>query len=366
MKKTTLLKNIFALLFLFSAFSLFAQERIAVINGGKVKLLDPDNGAIIDPSFISLNGGTPKALAQVDDEIWITYQLGDIIERYDLNGTFLSSIDSGLDNIRGINIVNGEVWVCNSGTNNGAPGDAIVRFDFEGNNLGFFLTTPESESPFDVIDAGSGEVYISYSGTDNIERRDYTGAFLGNIVDSGVVNFIQQIAIEEPDMILAAVFSTISGGNQNGLYRFSETDGSILDYWSLGNLRGVATLDNGEILWASAAGVSRLDPNTGVSVLISGGNSHYFGRLDFNTVGVDEFNEDNFSFYPNPTQGLLNLKYSADISEITVRNVLGQQLFEAYPQSKEAAIDISTLPVGTYLVTIYSSSTSKTIRIVKE
>src|SRR5690606_37343576 len=89
-----------------------------------------------------------------------------------------------------------------------------------------------------------------------------------------------QIEVEEPGVILAAVFSIISGGNQNGIYRFSESDGSILDYWSEGNLRGVASLGNGEILWSSGAGVHRLNPDTGISTLLSGGSSQYFGRLN--------------------------------------------------------------------------------------
>ncbi len=280
MKKIITLKNVFFLLLILTVGVVTSQERIAVIQDSQVTLLDPVTGDLLNSSFILLDSGTPKALIQVEDEIWITYQLGDKIERYDSDGTLLSSIQTGLDNIRGLAIVDeAEVWVCNSGTNNGAPGDAIIRMDFDGNTLGSFPVTPESTSPFDIIDNGAGEVYISYSGTDNIERRDYTGAFLGNIVESNVVNFIQQIEIEEPGVILAAVFSIISGGNQNGLYRFSETDGSIIDYWSLGNLRGVAKLGNGNLLWSSAAGVNRLDPNTGVTELISAGSAQYFGRL---------------------------------------------------------------------------------------
>lgn len=266
---------------LLGLFSLQAQERIAVIQSPNVVLLDPNNGAIINPSFITLDAGTPKDLLQVGNEIWISYQIGDKIERYDLDGNLLSTIEGGLDNIKGMALINeSEVWLTNAGTQNGAPGDAIIRFDLDGNNLGFFLT--DGISSFDIVDNGDGEVYISYIGTSTskIERRDYDGNVLGNILEPGVVNFIQQIEIEEPGVILAAVFSIISGGNQNGLYRFSETDGSILDFWNEGNLRGVAKLGNGEILWTSAAGVHSLDPATGISTLISEVSGQFFGRLN--------------------------------------------------------------------------------------
>lgn len=280
MKRITL-NLLAAITFCFFSFqSIVSQNVIGVVNDGFLALLDPIDGSVIDSEFIELDGGTPKALIQVGEEIWITYQIGDKIERYDLEGNLLNTISGGIDNIRGLGIVNNsEVWVTNSGTQNGAPGSAIVKFDFDGNNLGFFMTTPESDSPFDVIDNGNGEVYISYSTSDNIERRDYDGNFIANIVETGVVNFIQQIVIEEPGVILAAVFSIISGGNQNGLYRFSETDGSIIDFWNEGNLRGVSKLENGNILWSSGAGVHILDPTTNVSTQILSGTSHYFGRL---------------------------------------------------------------------------------------
>ncbi|SRX55788.1 T9SS type A sorting domain-containing protein [Aequorivita sp. CIP111184] len=446
MKKTTLFKNA-VLLLIFFVGSLTAQERIAVIQNGQVLLLDSTTGDIIDPTFIALDAGTPKALIQVADEIWIAYQLADKMERYDLDGNLIATIDTGMDNIRGLSVVNGtEVWVCNSGTNNGAPGEAIIRFDFQGNNLGFFLTTPQSDSPFDIIDNGDGEVYISYSGTSNIERRDYSGAFLGNIVEQGVVNFVQQIEIEEPGVILAAVFSIVSGGNQNGLYRFSETDGSIIDYWSLGNLRGVAKLGNGDILWSSGAGINKLNPDTGVSVVISGVSAQYFGKLNLDgcvtpatptgdsmqtfvqgatladividptdvtwfatevdainntnplpsntplqngetyyavnivngclsdpfavtvtvTLSTTEFNDANFSYYPNPTRDKLMLKHTATITEISISNLLGQNILDLHPQNSDVELDLSFLPKGIYLLTVSASENRKTIKIIKE
>ncbi|MEX0997933.1 MAG: T9SS type A sorting domain-containing protein [Flavobacteriaceae bacterium] len=429
------------------SFSLEAQERIAVIQSPNVVLLDPMNGDVIDASFILLDAGTPKALIQVGDEIWISYQLGDKIERYDLDGNLLSTIEGGMDNIKGMALINeSEVWLTNAGAQNGAPDDAIIRFDLDGNNLGFFPTA--GVSAFDIVDNGDGEVYISYIGasTSKIERRDYDGNVLGNILEPGVVNFIQQIEIEEPDVILAAVFSVISGGNQNGLYRFSETDGSIIDFWNEGNLRGVAKLGNGEILWTSAAGVHRLDPATGISTLISGDSAQFFGRLNldgctappaptgdteqtFNegatladivvdptdvtwfatepdalagtnplplsTVLVDgetyyavnivdgclsdplavtvtialslnDFDDSNFSFHPNPTNDILYLDYNKTISEVVISNILGQVVKVQKANSKAVEVDMSTLSNATYLVKIVSEGHSKTVKIVKQ
>ncbi len=260
-----------------------SQTRIASLQEPLVVLLDDQNGSIIEPTFIDLSPlsqGTPKALIQVGEELWISDQIEDRIDRFDLSGNYLSTISGGLDNIKGMALVNeSEVWVTNAGSNNGAPGDAIVRLDLDGNSLGSFATSG-SDSAFDVIDVG-GEVYISYINTESkIERRDYSGNVLGNIVEEGVVQFIQQIEYNPlNDSVYAAVFST-TGSNSSGLYEFAVSDGSILNYWDVGNLRGVAALTNGDVLVSNSAGVSILDTGTGGTTSVSTESGQYFGHVD--------------------------------------------------------------------------------------
>ncbi len=266
-------------------FSVNAQnEVIAVIQEPFVLLLDTEDGSIIDNSFIDLtplSPGTPKDILQVGQQIWISDQLEDRIDRFDLEGNYVSTISGGLDNIKGMEVVNGEIWVTNAGSNNGAPGDAIVRFDTSGNNLGFIDTA--GISSFDIIDVGT-EVYISYIGssTSKIERRDYSGNVLGDILGVGVVNFIQQIELNpDNNSVYAAVFSNL-GGNTGGIYEFSVADGAILDSWEIGSMRGVTQLGNGNLLVSAGTnfGVQILDPSNGTTTPISGSDSaHYFESL---------------------------------------------------------------------------------------
>ncbi|MFC7358602.1 T9SS type A sorting domain-containing protein [Jejudonia soesokkakensis] len=280
------LKNYFPLLLLLciSSFThIKAQERIAVIQDPLVVLLDPSDGSIVDPSFIDLSPlspSTPKGILQVIDKIWITDQIADRIDIFDLDGNFISTIDVGLDNIKGLAVVNNsEVWVTNAGSGNSAPGEALIRFDLDGNNLGFYPTSGTS-SAFDIIDVG-GEVYISYIGSESkIERRDYNGNVLGNIVEEGVVQFIQQIELNETEnTVYASVFSS-SGGNPNGFYEFSITDGTIVNSYEFSNLRGVAALEDGNVLISSSAGVEILDPSDGSTTNLSMDASQFFGRLN--------------------------------------------------------------------------------------
>lgn len=272
-----------SVLALFFTAQLRAQEVIAVINEPNIVLLDPFDGSVINPSFIDLsplNQGQPKALVQVGEEIWISDQTADRIDRFDLSGNFLSTIDTGLDNVKGLDVIGDEVWVTNAGSANGAPGAAIVRFDLQGNLLGNFATVGSS---FDVIDAGSGEVYISYIGNDTrIERRDYQGNNLGDLVSTGIVTFIQQMVLApDANTVFAAVFSN-NGANIAGLYEFSRVDGTIVDFWQEGSLRGVMPLGNGNFLLSAGTnyGVKILDPVSGNTTQLWPESSQYFARLN--------------------------------------------------------------------------------------
>ncbi len=532
MKKTTeIIKFAFLGLFLFLIENNHAQEQIAVIQNPNVLLLDALTGDIINPSFIDLeplDPGTPKAILQVADELWITDQIRDRIDRFDLEGNHLGQIggimpDGGLDNIKGMELVDGEVWVTNAGTQNDAPGNAIVRFDMDGNSLGFFLTG--GVSSFDIVDNGDGEVYISYIGTNTskIERRDYDGNILGNIVEPGVVTFIQQIQITANNDLLAGVFSNTGGsGNNQGVYRFAVNDGSILDYYSHSGLRGVRELGNGNILYTNSGGIHRIDVATGISTMISSGGAQFFGSvllvecttypdaptgvasqthcdgdtvadleaigqnikwylnptggtalpssaplttgslyyatqtvdgcesedrfevevsltiaetptgdaiqtfmegatladvvvdpadvtwfateadalagnnpLPLNTVLVDgetyyavnivddclsepfavtvnitlstnDFDNSSFTFYPNPTDGIVQLSYNKSITGVTVSNLLGQVVLNKEFDSNQVEIDLSTLPNAIYLIRVNSESGSKVVKVIKK
>src|SRR5690606_30928099 len=104
--------------------------------------------------FIDLsvqNPTTPKGIAQVGEEIWITDQVKNVIYRYDLEANFLSQISGDMANIRGLRLINNsEVWVTNAANSGSTPSNSIVQLDTDGNHLGHFTT--DGRSPFDVLD----------------------------------------------------------------------------------------------------------------------------------------------------------------------------------------------------------------------
>ena len=86
---------------------------------------------------------------------------------------------------------------------------------------------------------------------------------------------------EDNNSVYAAVFSS-NGANVAGLYEFSIADGSILDNWGLGSLRGIAQLGDGNILVSGGGGfgIQILDPTSGNTTNVNSTDSaQYFGRI---------------------------------------------------------------------------------------
>ena len=81
---------------------------------------------------------------------------------------------------------------------------------------------------------------------------------------------------------------------------------------------------------------------------------------------MDEFDTEAFNFYPNPVVNTLNLNYSKEIISSKVINMIGQTLTEKSINTNTAQIEMSNLPIGTYLVEVKSRDSSKTIKVIKK
>lgn len=85
------------------------------------------------------------------------------------------------------------------------------------------------------------------------------------------------------------------------------------------------------------------------------------------TTGIAEANiESNASIYPNPTTGLLNFKFSNDLTGaiVKVTNVLGEAVLEQKISAIEFSIDMSSYSQGIYNVTIVDQNNSFTKKVV--
>lgn len=83
------------------------------------------------------------------------------------------------------------------------------------------------------------------------------------------------------------------------------------------------------------------------------------------TLGNVDFDSANFSIYPNPTTGSVTVKYSNEITEVSVLNLLGQTVLHKKLNATEATLDLIDLPSATYLVKVVSEGKIKTVKMIK-
>lgn len=83
-------------------------------------------------------------------------------------------------------------------------------------------------------------------------------------------------------------------------------------------------------------------------------------------LGTVDFNNNKFTVYPNPVKDNLNIRYNENISNVSVFNMLGQQVITKNINATEGKVDMSILASGTYLVKVNSGDKVETIKVIKE
>lgn len=100
-------------------------------------------------------------------------------------------------------------------------------------------------------------------------------------------------------------------------------------------------------------------------------NGTYGVTLDFKVTIQDplssgEFDQNVFTVYPNPVKNLLYVDAKQNISNVAVYNLLGQQVLFMNMNANKGQVDVSHLPIGTYLVKVNTADAVQTIKVIKE
>ncbi len=87
--------------------------------------------------------------------------------------------------------------------------------------------------------------------------------------------------------------------------------------------------------------------------------------INATVLGLENNTLDGFSFYPNPTNGIVNLKAASTIENATVYNVLGQKVLEKNAATNTLNIDLSSLSAGTYILKVSIDGQIGTYKVIK-
>ncbi|MBI5707582.1 MAG: PEP-CTERM sorting domain-containing protein [Armatimonadetes bacterium] len=228
---------------------------------------NPFDGSVVNSNLFGLAGGTPIHAMQVGNEVWVSEQTGDRVSRWSVTGASLGAVTGQMDNIRGMGLINGTVYVTNAGTGNSAPGAALRMFTTSGTSLGHF-TTPNAPGPFGILEYQGAMLVSSSSANDDIHKYSLTGTSLGTFYN-GARSFFEQMDYAADGNILAAVFSS------NVVVKLNASTGAEISSFAATGARGVFQLGNGNILWTNGSGAHVFNTATGGSSQIYTGGGRY-------------------------------------------------------------------------------------------
>ncbi len=118
------------------------------------------------------------------------------------------------------------------------------------------------------------------------------------------------------------------------------------------------------------------NPGTSSMVTLEGNQTYYVFvmntgavtdiQIDAETIGIDDNVLGGFTFYPNPSTGLLNLNSKENIEMATIYNLLGQKVMDNTINSTSAILDISSLSTGTYVLKVTVNGQIGTYKVLKQ
>lgn len=76
--------------------------------------------------------------------------------------------------------------------------------------------------------------------------------------------------------------------------------------------------------------------------------------------------EATFTYYPNPVNDNLTLKAQKEISNVSVYNMLGQEVYRNAPNSVDNLVNMSDLQSGAYFVKVTIDNVTETIKVIKK
>ena len=298
MRTSVTLLSVVALLALGSA----AKAQFLVVpNGGSDTLaaFSPVDGSLLNANFMAITATTQVSAIAVGLEIWCSEQTGDRVVRYDHAGNVLGTMGptfpgGGFDNIRGMALINGIVYVTNDGAGNGATNDSLVMFDTFGNHLGT-LALSTSLSPFAVMPWQGDLLVTASSGNDDVHRYTMAGASVGVFHNSAGISFAHQISLASDGNVWCGAFTT------GQILKLDATTGNIVGTpITASGARGVYELQNGNLLWSNSSGVHIYDIGLQTSSMVLAGSSYHINLIPADAAwhskyggGCHAFTQDN-------------------------------------------------------------------------
>lgn len=207
-----------------------------------------------------------------------------------------------------------------------------------------------------------GETYYINVGHFSGFMNNDEGAFDINITSSPVCSLPSDIQVENITNTTAQVSWTENGTATEWqvIYGPSNFDPTI---------EGTSVFDNDGVLGIEINGLEAENTyDVYVFAVCSDSLSSLLGPTSFTTeeLSVKSQNFAGFSFYPNPTNSIINLKSNYQIDKLTLYSILGKKIKQSTPNSLNTVINLAQLNSGVYLLQVEINGDSKTYKVIKK
>ena len=104
-------------------------------------------------------------------------------------------------------------------------------------------------------------------------------------------------------------------------------------------------------------------------VFDSDGSLQYGGYeilISCGPLGIDDNEEIDFTYNPNPINDQLAIKSQRKVDNITIFNMLGQVVLRQLPNSLECVVNMGDMQAGAYFVRVSIGNTIETVRVIKK
>jgi hypothetical protein len=83
-------------------------------------------------------------------------------------------------------------------------------------------------------------------------------------------------------------------------------------------------------------------------------------------LGTENIVFENFTYFPNPTSGVVTLKNNTSIEKVILRNILGAVVLKSTINATQTIMDMNNLSSGSYILTVFVNGQSAQYHILKE
>lgn len=255
-------------------------------------------------------------------------------------------------------------------TNCGADGSAI----FGPASFTTPITPPVNDNVCDAISVAIGTVTTTapYTNEGGSIETGETGPSCSFNTDPSESVWFSFVAPVSGEVLIAT--EPVGGGTLGDTQLMVYTIGDCTDFSTATEI--ACDDDDDDNVVGDGSG---LHANMVVTGLVSG-NTYYFsvdgygaatGTFDVEvsdaTLSVDSFvNENAFTYFPNPVNDELTLNAQNDIQNVSIYNMLGQEVIRTAPNAVDSVISMSELSQGAYFVQVTIGNVTETVRIIKQ